>query len=541
MNWLTQYDAMPGMETAVDVQAGAFPSDDWFYESVGAWSFSDAGVPVNPQTALSHGPVWQAVNILSGDVGQLPFHKMRRSGRNTEKDRSHWTEYLLTDSPNEYQTPGQWKETLMAWALLHGNAICAIVGRGSQDSQLVPLHPNFVSPLQDDDGAWTIHYRDATRSVDMIIPYRDVFHIRGLATDGFWGLSAVGVAKNVIGHGLALQKHGDSVFKNAARPSGYLRKPEGVMSPEARANLRREWEDLHSGSHNAGRVAVLWEGLEFHQLSMSNEDAQWLEGRKLDREFIASLFNLPAFKLNSLENSAVRANLEEQNRDYFNTSLSRWTNKFAEEARRKLLTDRERRSGRHFYRWFPEAFLRGDTKTRFESYSLAITNQWMSPNEVREKEDMNPYEGGDEFLNPAINPAADQPAPEQSDSDDLQEAAANAVKEVVLCLLRVESNRCKAAAKKAANFVAWIDDYYGEQYEEVAAEMLTPHVALAAMCGHQDNWRAAIRSHAAASKREWLALLDMVTNSELADVVGRRSDTVLLKAETLTQRILGHE
>jgi HK97 family phage portal protein len=549
--WLTQFDAMPGAASAIDVQAAAFPSDDWFFDSVGHGR-SDAGVVVSPNTALGHGPVWQAVNILAGDVGQLPFRKMRRervgSGDTqrwaTEKDDGHWADFLLRDAPNELMTPSQFKETMMAWALLWGNAIAYIDKRGTPDAQLLPLRPDRVHHYDLGRGKHEIVYHDETQGRPVSLMPREIFHIRGLCTDGFWGLSAVQTAKNVIGHGLALQAHGDAVFKNSARPSGYLRKPEGSMSPEARANLRREWESIHSGAHNAGRIAVLWEGMEFHQMSMSNEDAQWLEGRKLDREFIASLFNLPAFKLNALENSAVRANLEEQNRDYFNTSLARWTNKFAEEASRKLLTFNERRSNQHFFKWFPESFLRGDTQTRFESYSTAIASRWMSPNEVREREDLNPYEGGDSYENPNTTSPGSQPAPEPEPAEqpatDTAEAATALVEDRARQLLKAEANRVKQAAKKVGNFVEWLDRYY-DGLEDVAEEFFAHAVALAAACGHGGDWRRAIREHAQAAKGAWLALTDMVTQEELHGAVTETAEHWPDKAARLTQRILSHE
>ena len=548
--WLTQYDAMPGAPSAVDVQAAAFPSDDWFFDAVGHGR-SDAGVVVSPNSALGHGPVWQAVNILAGDVGQLPFRKMRRErvgeGDNqrwaTEKDDTHWADFLLRDAPNDVQTPGQFKETMMAWALLWGNAFAYIDRPGTPDAQLIPMRPDRVSHEPIGGGKYRVWYVDDVTGRREEFMNRELFHIRGLSTDGIWGLSAVQTAKNVIGHGLALQQHGDSVFKNAARPSGYLRKPEGSMSPEARANLRKEWDSIHSGSHNAGRVAVLWEGMEFHQMSMSNEDAQWLEGRKLDREFIASLFNLPAFKLNALENSAVRANLEEQNRDYFNTSLARWTNKFAEEASRKLLSIKERRSNQHFFKWFPESFLRGDTKTRFESYSTAIASRWMSPNEVREREDMNPYDGGDAFENPNTSSpgTAPQPEPEEApDRPDTAEAATALVEDRARQLLKSEANRVKQAAKKATNFVEWLDRYY-DGLEDVAEEFFQHAVALAAACGHGGDWRRAVNEHAQAAKAAWLALTDMVTQEELHGAVAETAETWPNKAARLTQRILSHE
>ena len=439
---------MMEMVSVVDVHPGIVDSslqfpEDWFYETV-SWSRSDSGEPVNPNTALGHGPVWQAVNILSGDLGQLPVHKMRRRGEEVEKDRRHPIEWLITQHPNDYQTPSVWKETMMAWALLWGNGISGIVREAGRPVELVPFLPDRTT-YEKQDGEYIIITRIDDR--DVAVRPEDTIHIKGLASDGFWGLSAVKVAKNVIGHGLALQKHGNSVFKNGALPSSVLKHP-GRYSKQASDNIRSEWHQLHGGSGNSGKVAVLWDKMELQQLSMSNEDAQWLEGRKLDREFIASLFNIPAFKLNALENSAVRANLEEQNRDYFNTSLSRWTNRFIEEFARKLLTPRERRSGDHFFRWFTESFLRGDTLRRFEAYAIGKQNKILTTNEIRSKEDMNPIEGGDILENPNV-----------SKNEGTQEAVRDLIVSQVDALVAAESGR-SARYQKSKSPQASMEKFY---------------------------------------------------------------------------------
>lgn len=526
--------------------------EDWMFEAFGG-GLSDAGVRVNPHTALSHGPVWQAVNILAGDVGQLPLHVMKISGRDREKFRTHPVEWLFNGEPNATQTPAIWKETMMAWALLWGNACCYIERDGAgRPIGLIPLLPDRTGPKAVDyraESGEQFHFVVIESWIDgkrEPFLYEDIFHIRGLATDGFWGLSAIEICKNAVGHGMALEKHGNKLFSNGATPSGILEHPN-KMTKEARGNLRDEWYEVHGGPNNAGKIAVLWEGMKFHPISMSSRDAQWMEDRKFDREMVASLFNLPAFKLNALENSAVRANLEEQNRDYFNTSLSRHLNKFKEEAERKLLSYNERRTGRVFLRWFPEAFLRGDTVSRFQAYGVAITNRFMSPNEVREKEDMNPYEGGDEFLNPAIEQtrrgeetAGDKESDPTTDEQQ-QQLAQRLLSRQVAALLETEAKALEksVSASPPRNFCSWASNYY-EHYPEMAANFveIAGEIALNSGFGRA-NWKKAIELHSQDGLQAILVLAESVTKSGLAAVVNERAEVVRSMVGKLTGEILG--
>jgi len=521
---------MPGASQATEnrpIQAMATQTkEDRFFTASSAGGQSDSGEVVNPTTALGHGPVWQAVNILAGDVGQLPFWKMRKSGDSTGKDRGHPLNYALTVEPNPWQNPSVWKETMMSHALLWGNGISVIQRLPGGGVWFMPLMPDVTFYAEVSPGEFWITTRISNK--EKAFPYEDCFHVRGLQSNGFWGMSAVDVARNVLGHGLALQAHGNRTFKNDARPSGVLR-TDSPFNADAHKNLRQEWYDTQGGD-NRRSIAILWEGLQFQPMSVSNEDSQWLEARKLDREFVASLFNLPAFKLNALENSAVRSNLEEQNRDYFQTSLSRWTNRFAEEARRKLLTRELRASGDHWFRWFPEAFLRGDIEKRMKSYSLAIASRILNPNEARAREDLDPYEGGDEYINPAISQAGQNEAAQQA-------KAVAMVEEQVHAILDIEANRVERAAATSKNFVAWAERFYSE-FCTICEDRLTTPCELAELLGVTTDWRSTCENYTRDSLQELLSITEVVTQSGLSKAGTDRAKAIREQAKELTRAIL---
>lgn len=546
--FITQIDAGMGFTGEVQASTLRIP-EDWFFDAM-AFGRSDSGERVNPNTALGHGPVWQAINILAGDVGQLPWHKMKWSEEDgkyyQERDEDHPLDWLLSYQPNRFQTPSVWRETMMGWALGWGNGISALSRNRDGERELLPLLPDRTGYVEDSEYGYLITTRLANGKTAALTP-DEVFHIRGLTSNGFWGLSAVNVCKNVIGHGLALQRHGNSTFKNGAQLGGVLTSDGSMPTPEVRAAFRAEWDRLHSGADNAARVAMLYGGMKFQAVSMSNTDAQWLDARRLDREMVASLFGLPAFKLNAMENSAVRSNLEEQNKDYFNTSLARWLNRFNEEAERKLLSMRERRSKEHSFMWRVEAFLQGNTKQLIEGLGQGVVNEIMTRNEARERLGLNPSDDAkaDELRNPAINPAgADAPVPEGEEQGEPTDGEAKGlarslVRNQVSALLQMEANTVRKVSETDTNFVKWVDNYY-ENFPKMAQNYLDIPCQMALSAGHSGaDWRTAACEHAIQNKTYLLAASGIASKSSMPQIGSDAADTIREQGEQFTAAILG--
>jgi HK97 family phage portal protein len=543
-------DALPGAAAPSVVMPMAV-ADPVGYDS-SAWQVlcgprSESGIRVTPSTALSHGPVWAAVNMLAGDTGQLPWHKMIRRGRTRDRDDAHALEYIIGTQPNDYQTPAMWKEWTIATALLWGNAISYVErerGLTGPVTGLYPLAPDRTGYII--EGNEYFVYSWINNQLFWFSP-DELFHIRGLAVNGFWGRSFVDVCSDVVGHGLALRHHGNATFRNGARPSVAVKHPK-TMSDAARAQFRKEWEARHAGVDNDGSVVILWEGMELSTYSLSNVDAQWLEAVKLDPVHIAMLTGVPPHMLGALENSAVRANLEEQTRSYFQRGLSRHLNKLCEEAKLKLLTDRERRSPdpAHYFKFITEAFLKGDVKTRFASYTLAIASRILNPNECREREDLNPYEGGDEFLNPAIDPAVvaaaagDNGNQDNPDGEDPQvDALRNLVRSQCESLVQFEANKLAWAAKNPKNFVAWLDDFYGDTFLAAAGQRLAAVVELALVMGFPGISDESIAEHAEASKTAALAIAGACSQAELPEKIASLTEALNARTDVLARAILG--
>lgn len=377
---------------------------EWWNDGFGS-RMTSSGERIGPSQALGHAPVWQAVNIIAGDLGQLPFRVMRRVGERTAEVTGHPVEWVLNHEPNEVQTPALFKETLMTFALLWGNGVAWIdrdeLGRVRS---LIPLLPWRLRVTQDPEatlghGYLMVYSTLEGRQIGLLPS--DVVHIRGLATDGVWGRSAIDVACEVLGLGIAAREHASNTLRNGGRPSGVLETGYESIDDAARVKLRDEWLRVHGGPRGAHSPAVLPNLMKYVPIGMSNTDAQLMELMRLDREQVASLFNLPAFKLNALENAAVRANVADSNREYYATTLSRWAMRFSEEMGRKLFAPSERR--RYSIKVDAEALTAGSPDDRMRRAVLGVRGKVMTRNEARAMVGLNPVPGGDDFENPATS------------------------------------------------------------------------------------------------------------------------------------------
>jgi HK97 family phage portal protein len=445
---------------------------------------SDAGVTVNAEKSLTYATIWQACSVICGDVGQLPMNVYRRTGEDDldkEIDRKHPAFRLVRHRPNPVMSWQDFSETMQLYALLWGNGVAEIKrdNRG-RPVQLTPLLPDRTW-LEIVDGKPWIVTRQGENREDLgsyrKIPCEDVLHLRGLSWTGLWGINVVSKARNSFGLALGQEKYANKFFGNHQMPAGVLEHPGKFQDDKAIERLRKDWEKIHQGLDNVGRVAILEQGMKFNAASFNNRDSQWLEGRKFQRGEIASWFNLPPHKVGDLE-KATFTNIEEQNRSYLQTSLMRWLVKWCEECREKLLTEREKETDSHFFEYNVAALLRGDIKSRYEAYQTGLGGApFLTQNEVRRFESLPGVEGGDEIRQP-LN--MDDPGGEDNEEKDaVDPSMQNSVKEAFRKQLAyfgdVEVKRIRAEAKDPKKFTDWMDRFYSDGgWASRLREHLTP-------------------------------------------------------------------
>ncbi len=359
------------------------PFDDFWYNPVG--TMSTAGIRVTADTAFNVSAVYAAVRIVSETVAQIPliiYRRMPNGGKQRADNHPLFT--LLHDQPNPWQTSFEWREMMTGHLAIRGNAYNEIISgpRGAVD-QLIPLHPDRVTVKQLENKRLAYEYRPMEGPA-RILNQDEVFHIRGLSSDGITGISPIGLMRESIGLALATEKYGAGLFTSDGAIRGVLKHP-GVLTPEGRTNLK---ESFSKGA--AGGTALLEEGLSWEKIGMTAEDAQFLMTRKFQINEFARWFNLPPHLLRDLD-KATFSNIEQQAIDFISVSMMPWFRRWEQAITRDLILVPQT----FFAEFLVEGLLRGDTKTRYEAYASAITNGWMTRNEARIKENLNPLQGLD--------------------------------------------------------------------------------------------------------------------------------------------------
>ena len=365
---------------------------------------SAAGQAVNERSAMQMSAVYACVRILAESIASLPLHFYQyNDAGGKEKAVNHPLYWLLHDEPNPEMSSFSFRETLMTHLLLWGNAYAQIIrnGRGEVIA-LYPLMPDRMTV--DRDARGRIYYEYARSESDantlgkkssVILSPEDVFHIPGLGFDGLVGYSPIAMAKQAIGMGLACDEYGASFYQNGAQPGGVLEHPNVLKDPK---RVRESWNAIYQGSKNAHRIAVLEEGMTYKPITISPEQAQFLETRKFQIDEIARIFRVPPHMIGDLEKSSF-SNIEQQSLEFVKYTLAPWISRWEQAIQRSLLLMSERT--RYFARFNVEGLLRGDYQSRMNGYAVARQNGWMSANDIRELEslDMIPDEqGGNLYL-----------------------------------------------------------------------------------------------------------------------------------------------
>ena len=221
-----------------------------------------------------------------------------------------------------------------------------------------------------------------------------VLHIPGLGFDGLIGYSPIAMAKNAIGVSMAAEEFGSTFFANGATPSGLLEHPGVVKDPE---KLRQSWHAQFSGK-NSHNVAVLEEGMTYKPMSVPPNDAQFLETRKFQIDEIARIFRVPPHMVGDLDKSSF-SNIEQQSLEFVKYTLNPWVIRWEQAMHKALLQPSEKQQ--YFIKFNVDGLLRGDYQSRMNGYAVGRQNGWLSANDIREMENLNPIseeEGGNLYL-----------------------------------------------------------------------------------------------------------------------------------------------
>jgi HK97 family phage portal protein len=369
--------------------------------------YGGALAPVSPQRALQTSAVFACIRVLSESLAQLPVSVFERNSAGARAVSQMPLSDVLAVESNSYQSGYVFRESGQAQCALYGNFYAEqLRNRMGEVVGLYPLNAWECVPRLDG--------LEKVLDVNGVTLRGDQFmHIPALGYDGIKGLSPIALHRASIGMSIAAEEFGAKFYENGTKLSGVLEHP-GKLGPGAKKDMRESWSDIYAGKQNAGRVAVLEEGMKFSALSMPLEDAQYIESRKFQITDIARIFGVPPHKIGDLER-ATFSNIEQQSISFVVDTLLPWVKRWESEINRSCLP----RGGRYFVKFNLAGLLRGDIASRYAAYKIGRDGGWLCADDIRELEDMNPLPDGKGkvYLEPLNMKPAGEPAPQNENTN----------------------------------------------------------------------------------------------------------------------------
>lgn len=394
------------------------PAYDTYYDRLTGFP-GVAGVDVNTTTAEGISAVYACVAAISETVGSLPLDVYRNTDNGREKAKSHPLYRLLHDAPNNYQTALEFREQMQRHVLLRGNAYAEIVWNPNGSVKaLLPLHPDSVTVLRSSLGNLVYDHVDGKGNQRRLLA-DEVLHLRYHSDDGILGRSPIQVARDTIGLALAERTHGAKMFEQGTKLSGVIETPPGTTKEQA-GQIRESWAAGQSGVSNHGKTAVLPQGATFKTVSMTLEDADWIQARRLSIVETARLFRVPPVMIGDME-AANYSNVVELARFFVTNTLRRHLVMWEQAVNRACITNPA-----FFVEHNVEGLLRGDSLARANFYQRGIEDGWMLKSEVRRIENLPAIEGIDDAQTEDATTATGRPnaRPDAADQDAQAKGAA---------------------------------------------------------------------------------------------------------------------
>jgi len=369
---------------------------DWLSILTGGLS-TTSGVSVSEDSALSLPVFYACIKAISEDVAKVPLFLYKRDGETRERIDDNALSDLFHYKANNFQNSFEFREYLQQCLLIKGNAFAYIeYGPDMWPIALWPLNPDRISmeilEYKNDPGRITYNYSYNSKNNKILdIPQHKIFHLKMFSQNGYWGRGVLDLQREVIGLGLAEQEFGARFFSDDAKPRGIIKIKRENVTEEQRKTIRKSWEESYSGLDKKFKVAVLPDLVEWQTISISPNDAQWLESRRFTVEQVARMFRMPLHKIASLEKPSY-ASIEQQSLEYVQDTLLSQFIRWEKAINCQLIPPKYRRE--YYVEHKLDVLLRGDTESRFRAYSTAL--QWgiLSHDEIRQLENRNPIPDG---------------------------------------------------------------------------------------------------------------------------------------------------
>lgn len=356
----------------------------------------------NTNAALQSAAVWACCRIIANSIATLPVHLYEQGDEGKDLAVNHPLYRMLTVAPNPMMTVDQWLQPTMMNLLLWGNAFCWIDRIGGEVTGLWPLPASRVRMMRLVDGTISYNYTDLAGKPHYYTP-GEIIHFRIFTMDGYIGLPVIDYHRMTLDFEAVASQYALNIYQNGGYPTGVLEYP-GQLKEQAKENIWASWQKMHGGAGNVGRPAILEEGMKYNALTIPLDQMSYIDEKKFSVEQIARLFGVPPHLIGAMDKPTY-ASVEQQSIEFVQYTINPYCVTLEHTIRAALLEDP------YLFKFNLSGFERGDIGTRYRSYAVARQWGWLSANDVRQLEDMNEIDGGDNYLTPLnMVPAGTEPA-----------------------------------------------------------------------------------------------------------------------------------
>jgi len=377
----------------------------------GGYGSSNSGPAVTPKTAMCISAVFACVQVISQTVGQLPLVLYRKTKTGKEKAEGHPLFAMIGTRPNKFLNSLAFREMLTAHTCLRGNGFAFInrVG-GGRIAELLPISSEDVT-INRNPATWEVEYKVAQQGgVCGVYSSKNIFHLMDMTLDGYQGITRLTYAREAIGLTAAAERFGAKSFKTGAKPSGVYSSAK-TLKDEAFGRLKKELNEGFSGE-NSSNAMILENGDTWTPSQMSNDDLQYMALRQFQIPEIARFYRMPLHKIQDMS-ASTNNNIEQMALEFLSDCMAPWLSRWQMSLNTQLLSDVEQKD--YYFEFDTDDLLRPDMKSRYEAYASGIASEILNPNECRDWESLDRYEGGDVYLNRNTKPA---PTPGQGGQDE---------------------------------------------------------------------------------------------------------------------------
>lgn len=355
------------------------------------------GKIIDLDAALTVPVVLAVIKILAEDTARMPLILYRRlQPRGKERATNHTLYYILHDEPNPEQTSMQFREMIVSHIIAWGNFYAQkIVNNAGQLMQLWPLSPARMRVDRDPATNRRRYTYTRANGKQEIFDEEEIWHVPGFGFDGLSGMSFIALLRNSIAISISAEEYRGKFFENDARP-GVVYKHTKVLKDEAYRHLQESIEENRTGSENSHKFMILEDGLDIAEIGIPGEDVEFIRTSEFQVREFARPLRVPGFMIGDMEKSTSwGTGIEQQTLGYVNFTLGPWATRIEQSVKKDLMLETEKRI--YFVEHLFDVLLRGDIAARYQSYNTGITIGMLNPNEAREKENLEPYEGGDTY------------------------------------------------------------------------------------------------------------------------------------------------